>query len=339
MKVLILTSSKSVLKWKTLPAKLNAITGALNSGKNANFDTVEVQYTDQVPEVKNNRITHAWFKKFQAPYFKQGYDIIGLHMIDKHRRRWGIKPTLRGSNPIMSGEEGQFYFWSDERTLRNGFSQFIETLLHEIRHEYHQHTKTKDTTHTDHDRDITIVPSMSKLDWGLYQPRRMLLKTLKNVLESLVGLLTLQVSNTSPTEPKLPVLDGLQPLVDRQAQKVLDEMKSYGHEMRITQGFRSHEEQNKLYAQGRTTKGNIVTNARGGESLHQYGVAADFVFRKLGFDAPDTLWEVFGLVGKKHGFEWGGDWKGFTDRPHLQMTLDYSLRDFQSGKVDYNKYK
>jgi peptidoglycan LD-endopeptidase CwlK len=42
-------------------------------------------------------------------------------------------------------------------------------------------------------------------------------------------------------------------------------------------GLRSFEDQDELYAQGRTKPGNIVTNARGGDSLHNYGLAADFV--------------------------------------------------------------
>jgi D-alanyl-D-alanine carboxypeptidase./Putative peptidoglycan binding domain. len=43
----------------------------------------------------------------------------------------------------------------------------------------------------------------------------------------------------------------------------------------ITDGFRTFAEQDALFAQGRTTRGNIVTNARGGESNHNYGLAVD----------------------------------------------------------------
>lgn len=46
----------------------------------------------------------------------------------------------------------------------------------------------------------------------------------------------------------------------------------------LPNGFRSFAEQDKLYAQGRTNKSKpIVTNARGGYSAHNYGLAIDFV--------------------------------------------------------------
>lgn len=130
----------------------------------------------------------------------------------------------------------------------------------------------------------------------------------------------------------------MQPLVQRQADKIVAEMARIGHPVRIVQGYRSIEEQDKLYAQGRTTAGAIVTNARGGQSFHNYGVAVDFVFIKEGWNATDTLWSLLGKVGKNQGFEWGGDWTGFVDRPHFEMKLGYTLNDFQNNKVDYNKF-
>jgi peptidoglycan L-alanyl-D-glutamate endopeptidase CwlK len=119
-------------------------------------------------------------------------------------------------------------------------------------------------------------------------------------------------------------------------------MELLGLPMRITEGYRSIERQNELYAQGRTTKGNIVTKAKGGESLHQYGVAADYVFRKQGYDATNDQWLAFASIAERHGFEWGGgkDWQnaGFVDKPHIQMMKGYKLSDFINKKVDYNKY-
>ena len=41
------------------------------------------------------------------------------------------------------------------------------------------------------------------------------------------------------------------------------------------QGFRTFALQDALYAQGRTTPGAIVTNAKGGQSPHNYGLAVD----------------------------------------------------------------
>ncbi|GFR56209.1 peptidase M15 [Bacillus sp. CN2] len=98
----------------------------------------------------------------------------------------------------------------------------------------------------------------------------------------------------------------------------------------ITEGFRSIEEQNELYRQGRSKKGNIVTYAKGGESYHNYGLAIDFALQKkdgsliwdMTYDGnrngtPDWLEVV--SIAKTLGFDWGGDWRGFKDYPHLQM--------------------
>lgn len=127
-------------------------------------------------------------------------------------------------------------------------------------------------------------------------------------------------------------------LVARKAEAIITAMAKLGHAVRIVEGYRSFERQTELYSQGRTTEGAIVTNAKAGESYHNYGVAVDFVFRTEGYDASIELWELLGSVGKSQGFEWGGDWEGFIDRPHFQLTLGYSLKDFQEDKVDYSRF-
>ena len=57
-------------------------------------------------------------------------------------------------------------------------------------------------------------------------------------------------------------------------------------------------------------------------SNHIKGIAIDFVPVKNGkswWDAPDSVWNEMGKIGKKYGFSWGGDWKGFVDKPHFEM--------------------
>lgn len=132
----------------------------------------------------------------------------------------------------------------------------------------------------------------------------------------------------------------IQPLVFRTAQKVLKEMGKMGYDVMVYQGYRSIEEQDALYAQGRTKPGAKVTNARGGDSFHNYGVAIDIVFVVNGKPSwsNNHAWKTLGNVGKKHGFEWGGDWTDFPDRPHFQMTMGYTLSDFKNNRVDYSKY-
>lgn len=87
----------------------------------------------------------------------------------------------------------------------------------------------------------------------------------------------------------------------------------------LTQTLRTKTEQNALYAQGRTKPGKVVTNARGGQSLHNYGLAFDIAFK----DAHgNILWDVphfarFAKIAKANGLAWGGDWKSFKDYPHF----------------------
>lgn len=93
--------------------------------------------------------------------------------------------------------------------------------------------------------------------------------------------------------------------------------------VQITEGFRSNARQNQLYAQGRTTSGNIVTNAKAGQSNHNYGIAVDYVL--VSNDGKKALWTVnqkwrrVAEIAKSIGFQWGGDWTSFKDYPHLEM--------------------
>lgn len=98
----------------------------------------------------------------------------------------------------------------------------------------------------------------------------------------------------------------------------------------ITEGMRSFERSDALYAQGRTKPGKIVTNAPGGSSMHNYGLAIDFVIQLLPSKKlhwlVDANWMKVVAVFKKHGFVWGGDFKSIKDYPHFEMTFGYTWR-------------
>lgn len=111
-------------------------------------------------------------------------------------------------------------------------------------------------------------------------------------------------------------------------------------------GFRSIDQQNKLYNQGRTTPGPIVTNAKGGFSFHNYGLAFDFCWAYLNpktnkYEVSDkTAWAV-GPLHKQvtdlfisKGWEWGGDWTHIKDFPHLEKRFGYP----EDCKALYQKY-
>ena len=98
-----------------------------------------------------------------------------------------------------------------------------------------------------------------------------------------------------------------------------------GITLRVTQGMRTFDEQNDLYAQGRTAPGDVVTNARGGQSYHNYGLAIDVVeIRADGSANWNTDWEAIGRIGEAMGMEWGGNWTSIVDRPHFQMDFGLS---------------
>ena len=71
------------------------------------------------------------------------------------------------------------------------------------------------------------------------------------------------------------VIATLLPEVQPIAQALIQKSVEMGINIKIISGLRTYEEQDALYAQGRTTPGNIVTNARGGHSNHNFGIAFD----------------------------------------------------------------
>jgi peptidoglycan L-alanyl-D-glutamate endopeptidase CwlK len=226
----------------------------------------------------------------------------------------------------------------DRRAKLNGFKTNVAWLFcHEYIHGKEQIRGFKDRTHAmdDQGRLKELIAEHRKLDEGdeelTFEQEVSFLTQIASMWRAIVGI------KKTITQKKTKV-NKLYPLVQRRADAIVESMALLGHPVRIVQGYRSMEEQQELYNQGRTTPGNIVTNAKAGESFHNYGVAVDFVFRKEGYNASEELWNTLGAVGKSQGFEWGGDWVKFVDRPHFSMTMGSSLKDFQDGKVDYSIY-
>ena len=90
----------------------------------------------------------------------------------------------------------------------------------------------------------------------------------------------------------------------------------------IANTLRDNEYQAKLYAQGRTTPGTIVTNSKT-TTFHGAGLAFDICRNVKGHEYDDlSFFSDCGKIGKEIGFSWGGDWKSFVDRPHFQWDND-----------------
>jgi peptidoglycan LD-endopeptidase CwlK len=149
------------------------------------------------------------------------------------------------------------------------------------------------------------------------------------------------IDNGFDQDAPLPVQ--LHPVVSAKKDELISLAADKGINIVITQDFRSIEEQDKLYAKGRTAEGDIVTNAKGGESYHNFGLAIDFallsingaVIWDMNYDGNGNSradWDEVVEIAKGLGFEWGGDWRSFKDYPHLQYDFGLSIWELQRGK-------
>lgn len=142
-------------------------------------------------------------------------------------------------------------------------------------------------------------------------------------------------AETLPTELHPIVAEKVEILKEKTAEKEITIL--------ITDEYRSFEEQDKLYDKGRKTPGKVVTHLEGGESYHNYGLAVDFA---LQLENGNVIWDTeydgngngqsdwfeVAEIAKELGFQWGGDWRGFKDYPHLQMDFGLTINDLQEGK-------
>jgi len=129
-------------------------------------------------------------------------------------------------------------------------------------------------------------------------------------------------------------LNDLIPQARQRVEKFIAACKAEGIDLLITSTYRDKDSQDALYAQGRTAPGNIVTNARGGQSFHNYRCAVDVVpllNGKPNWKTSDPVWQRVGQLGKAAGLEWAGDWKRFKEYPHFQYTGGLTLAQLQQG--------
>lgn len=131
-------------------------------------------------------------------------------------------------------------------------------------------------------------------------------------------------------------LSDLNPSVKVKAEAFLAACEKVGLDILIYCTYRSGAEQDGLYEQGRTKPGAIVTNARAGESFHNWRCAFDFV--PLGAGKPawndKALYLKAGIIAESVGLEWAGRWTGkLKETAHCQYSGGLSVRDLINGKV------
>lgn len=178
------------------------------------------------------------------------------------------------------------------------------------------------------------------------------------IITILLAIIYMQLSTSIPDilpdldKEDAPPVTGIHPVVLDQKNKLVAKAREIGIKIIITDGYRSDEEQNRLYKQGRSTEGDIVTNAQAGESMHNYGLAIDFALQlkdgsviwDMEYDGNGngkSDWMEVVAIAKDLGFQWGGDWTNFPDYPHLQIDFGLTIRDLKRGKrppVDSHEY-
>ena len=128
-------------------------------------------------------------------------------------------------------------------------------------------------------------------------------------------------------------LDDLVPPAKQRAEAFIAAAKAKGIDLLVTSTYRDNESQDALYAQGRTTPGNIVTRAKAGQSWHNWRCALDVVPLVNGKAIWDdqAMWKQVGEIGKSCGLEWAGDWVTFKEFPHFQYTGGLTIAQLQQG--------
>lgn len=136
----------------------------------------------------------------------------------------------------------------------------------------------------------------------------------------------------------------LHPLIREKVRALINQADKAGIRLRVVQGLRTWAQQQKIFDQGRSVESKargekIVTNARPGDSFHNYGLAIDVVPIEQGkANFNTTKWAEIARIGKSLGFFWGGDFKNLVDKPHFEMTFKRTLTQvkalYNSGKKD-----
>ena len=114
------------------------------------------------------------------------------------------------------------------------------------------------------------------------------------------------------------------PELARRIRVMIATAEAEGLDLFVVSGLRDISEQTRLFAQGRTQPGPIVTHAPAGQSWHNFGLAVDLApmntIGKLVWNTAEPAWNRLGQYGEAQQLEWGGRWpQPKRDLPHLQL--------------------
>ncbi len=276
--------------------------------------------------------------------YRKDYSAIGIVFPFKAGEKYGgnYYPNEDKTDHVLD-----FYIKTNEKTSQRRRGQklfaFEEHLEHEVSHavaldvglvgQYSAvgYKAGHDNTHFYFYNEKDLLTTWYKEINAQFDKKRAYFQTVINASKTLVDSLK-KNSQGKPSD--------LLPLVKDKVATLIEVCDLLDMPIKIVSGYRSHEAQNALYSQGRTTKGNIVTNAKGGESMHNFGVAVDYAFVGSTPYPPitDKKWKLVNDMAEQLGFySYGNSLK--WDYGHLQLTLGYSEKDFRDGKVDYSRFQ
>jgi peptidoglycan L-alanyl-D-glutamate endopeptidase CwlK len=142
-------------------------------------------------------------------------------------------------------------------------------------------------------------------------------------------------------------LAGVNPALAWKVRAAAGILAAQGQYFRVACGFRSYADEDKLYLQGRFgNPGDVVTDARGGWSNHNFGCAVDCYPFLTGGDGPlnwapkSAQFQRMVQALKAQGLAWGGDWQSLHDWPHFQLAnvpvtpTRFDREAFASGGLD-----
>ena len=127
----------------------------------------------------------------------------------------------------------------------------------------------------------------------------------------------------------------LLPEIGPYARSLVTKAAQIGITVKVISGTRTYAEQDALYAQGRTKPGSKVTNARGGYSNHNFGIAFDIgIFEGSAYLDESPKYKVVGALGMELGLDWGGNWKTIKDEPHFQLRPVWAAKMSESAMLE-----
>lgn len=131
-------------------------------------------------------------------------------------------------------------------------------------------------------------------------------------------------------------LESLDPEFRKKVDKVIMDLKSQGYKPRVDFGWRDLAYQQELVKKGAsktTFSWHNVTNAKGEPAALAVDFIDNSVFKNKKWDDNAKFWDDLGKAARKQGLIWGGDWKSFKDKPHLQMHDDKYLAAYKASTL------